>query len=255
MKRIYADIQRTIDSNLFMGLVIFLIIANAVIFGLETYLGVMKVYGEELYKLDRIILYFFVFEISLRIIGHGKALFRNDKWIIFDALVVGIALVPSYGVFSVLRVANVFRVFMLISDSPRLRRVAESLFHAVPAVLSVTAILGVIFFVFSVIATKLFGGAFQEWFGDLDSSLVTLFQMAMFQNTASMIAEIEEVFSHSWVFFAVFIPVVLFTMLNLVVAVIVDAINTAQKAEHLQELKLISKINADIQELKSELKK
>jgi len=203
--------------------------------------------------LDRVILYFFVFEITLRIVGHGKSVFKKDKWIIFDAIVVGIALVPSYGVFSVLRLATVFRVFMLISDSPRLRRVADSLLHAIPAVFSVTAILAVIFFAFAVMASKLFGGYFPEWFGNLDLSLVTLFQIATFQDTPEMINEIEGAFRHAWVFFAVFIPVVLFTMLNLVVAVIVDAISTSQKEDHLKELKLISKINQDIEDLKAQL--
>lgn len=253
MKKLYTDIQRTLDSNLFTALVIFLILANAVIFGLETYLDIMKLYGEELYMLDRIILYFFVFEISLRIIGHGKAVLKKDKWIIFDAVVVGIALMPSYGVFSVLRLAYVFRVFMIISDSPRLRRVADSLLHAVPAVFYVTIILSVIFFAFAVMASKLFGGYFPEWFGNLDHSLVTLFHIATFQDTPEMINEIEGAYQHSWVFFAVFIPVVLFTMLNLVVAVIVDAINTSQKEENMNELKLISKINQDIEEIKAEL--
>ena len=83
-------------------------------------------WGGLLSLLDRIPFGIFVTEILVKLYAFGGRFFRNP-WNLFDFVVVGIALVPSTGPLTVLRVLRVLR---LISMVPRFRFVVESLLRA-----------------------------------------------------------------------------------------------------------------------------
>ena len=86
---------RTIDEDPRTERVImFLIIINAVILGLETNKNVMASHGWLLEILDHVILAVFVIEILARMLVHRGAFFR-DPWSVFDFIVIGISLAPA----------------------------------------------------------------------------------------------------------------------------------------------------------------
>ncbi|MEM7197888.1 MAG: ion transporter, partial [Pseudomonadota bacterium] len=153
-----------------------LIVFNAIILGLETSQAIMLAYGPILLMIDRIILGIFIGEIGVRIFVYRRAFFV-DPWSIFDLLIVLISVAPSSENFAILRVLRVLRVFRLLSAAPTLRRVIEGLLRAVPGIASVAAILGMVFYVFGVIGTQLYGAHFPEWFGTLGRTMFTLFQI------------------------------------------------------------------------------
>jgi voltage-gated sodium channel len=203
-----------------------LIIVNAIILALETSETVMAASGEHLLMLDRIILGVFVVEIALKLIGQGRAFFR-DPWNLFDAAVIAIALVPATESLSVLRALRILRVLRLISAVPSLRRVVGALLHAVPGMSSVVALLSVIYFVFSVMATKLFGGAFPQWFGDIGGSAYSLFQIMTLESwSMGIVRPVMEVYPLAWIYFVPFILITSFAVLNLFIGIIVDAMQT-----------------------------
>jgi voltage-gated sodium channel len=206
-----------------------LILINAVILGLETSPALMAEWGPWLIAADQAILAVFVCEIALRLAAHQLAYFR-DPWNVFDFIVVAIALIPASGPLAVLRALRVLRVLRLITLVPSMKRVVGGLLSALPGLGSVSAIISIIFYVSAVIATKLFGGAFPQWFGTLGDSAFTLFQIMTLEGWAMDIARpIMEVFPHAWIFFMLFILASTFTLLNLFIAVIVNAI----QQEHL----------------------
>src|SRR5205823_2686482 len=133
-----------------------LILVNAVILGLETSKPIMERYGALLATLDHIILAAFVVELTARIVVHRLAFFR-DPWSVFDFLVVGIALVPSTETFSVLRALRVLRVLRLITVVPTLRRVVAGLIASLPGMGAIVLLIGLIYYVFGVMANRLFG--------------------------------------------------------------------------------------------------
>jgi voltage-gated sodium channel len=209
------------------GLVV-LILINALILGLETSALVMMKWGPWLIAADRMILAVFVIEIAVRLAAHRLAYFR-DPWNVFDFVVVGIALIPASGPLAVLRALRVLRVLRLITLVPSMKRVIGGLLSALPGLGSVCAIIGLIFYVSAVIATRLYGAAFPEWFGTLGASVFTLFQVMTLESWAmGIVRPIMEVFPLAWVFFLIFILASTFTLLNLFIAVIVSAI----QAEH-----------------------
>lgn len=228
-----AKLAASIEAPHAQSLIIALILVNAVILGLETSPTVMANWGGLLMRLDQAILAVFVIELVIRLFVHGWRFFR-DPWSVFDFIVIAIALLPATGPFAVLRALRVLRVLRLLTMVPNMRRVVGGLLAAIPGLASVFGILSIIFYVASVIATKLFGAQFPEWFGTLGSSAYTLFQVMTLESWSMGIARpVIEAFPQAWIFFVLFILISTFTMLNLFIAVIVNAI----QAEHEVEIK------------------
>jgi voltage-gated sodium channel len=168
----------------------------------------------------------FVLEIVLRIAAHRLDFFR-DPWSVFDFAVVSIALLPATGPFAVLRALRVLRVLRLLTMVPSMRRVVGGLLAAIPGLASVIAVIGIIFYVASVIATRLFSERFPEWFGHLGESAYTLFQIMTLESwSMGIVRPVMEVYPQAWLFFVPFILIATFTMLNLFIAIIVNAMQT-----------------------------
>ncbi len=225
-------LARFIERPLVQRGILALILINAVTLGLETSPEVMARYGNAIHLMDKAILAVFVLEIALRLFVHRLSFFR-DPWSVFDFLVVGIALVPATGQFSVLRALRVLRVLRILTIVPSMRRVVGALLGAIPGLTSIGAVLLLIYYVFAVIATNLFAAAFPDWFGNLGRSFYTLFQIMTLESWSMGIARpVMEQFPYAWGFFVVFILIATFTMLNLFIAIIVNAMQTFNAEEH-----------------------
>ncbi|NJD34800.1 MAG: ion transporter, partial [Betaproteobacteria bacterium] len=202
-----------------------LILLNAVILGLETSTRLMEQWGAWLSAADRAILAVFVVEIALRLFVHRLAFFR-DPWNVFDFAVVAIALVPASGPLAGLRALRSLRVLRLITLVPSMKRVVGGLLAALPGLGSVVAIICIIFYVAAVISTELFAAEFPALFGDLGRSAFTLFQVMTLEGWAmEVVRPVMAVYPLSWIFFLTFILASTFTLLNLFIAVIVNAIH------------------------------
>ena len=208
-----------------------LIVVNAVTLGLETSPAAMAAYGPALHALDQAILAIFVVEIALRILVYRLRFFR-DPWSLFDFAVVAVALVPASGSLSVLRAMRILRVLRLISVVPSLRRVVAGFITALPGLGSIVLLLGLVFYVFGVMAAKLYGQAFPELFGGLPESLYTLFQVMTLEGWSDgVVRPVMAVYPMAWAFFLPFIVATSFTVLNLFIGVIVSAMEAEHAAE------------------------
>jgi voltage-gated sodium channel len=220
-----------IESKRVQVLIVGLIVLNAVTLGLETSESVMAALGELLHWLDRGILTVFVVEIGLKLYARGSGFFR-EPWNVFDFVVVGIALIPSSGPLAVLRALRVLRVLRLVSMVPRLRFVVEALLRAVPGISSIGLLMLILFYVFGVMATGLFGPRFPEWFGTIADSMYTLFQIMTLESwSMGIVRPVMAEYPYAWLFFIPFILVATFTMLNLFIGIIVDTMQTMHQAE------------------------
>lgn len=220
-----------VESPRVSRLITAVILFNAVILGLETSGSVMARWGGLILALDMACLAIFVVEIGFKLIGRGPAFFRSG-WNIFDFLVVGVALVPAAQGLSVLRALRVLRLLRVVSVTPQLRRVVEGFLAAVPGMASVFLLMGIIFYIGAVIATKLFGGAFPEWFGTLGESAYSLFQVMTLESwSMGIVRPVMEVYPAAWVFFVPFILMTTFAVMNLVVGLIVNSMQEAHQSE------------------------
>ncbi len=222
-----------------------LIIVNAFILGMETSPALMAQHGTWLMALDKLILAVFVVEIAARIFVHRASFFR-DPWSVFDFLVVAIALVPATGQLAVLRALRVLRVLRVLTIVPSMRRVVGGLLAAIPGLASIGMVLALVFYVFAVITTNLFGAAFPDWFGTLGRSLYTLFQVMTLESWSMGISRpVMEVFPYAWIFFIPFILIATFTMLNLFIGVIVSAMQSFSEEDKAAAVSLADETAAD----------
>ncbi|HUT50330.1 MAG TPA: ion transporter [Alphaproteobacteria bacterium] len=218
------------------------IVFNAVTLGLETSATVRGGIGQTLDLVDDIILGIFVAELCLKIFGQGWRFFTH-AWNLFDFVIVGIALVPSSGPLSVLRALRVLRILRLVSVVPAMRRVVSALLSAIPGVSSVVLLMLLVFYVFSVMATKLFGEAFPKWFGTVGESMYSLFQIMTLESwSMGIVRPVMEQFPNAWVLFVGFILITSFAVLNLFIAVIVNAMQEQHAAEADEERQAIEEI-------------
>jgi voltage-gated sodium channel len=215
-----------VESKRVQSFIIGLIVINAIILGMETSPTIMAHIGPQLLALDKLILGVFVVEIGLKLIAQGPGFFRRG-WNIFDFVVVGIALVPASGPLAILRALRVLRVLRLLSMLPRLRFVVEALLHSLPGIGSIALLMVVIYYVAAVMATGLFGASHPEWFGSIGHSMYTLFQIMTLESwSMGIVRPVMEDYPYAWMFFIPFILIATFTVLNLFIAIIVDAMQT-----------------------------
>ncbi len=217
-----AQLVKLVSHRLFQQTITGLIIVNAIILGLETMPRVNAAIGAQLMLLDTIIVWIFVAEIALRLAAHGLRFFR-DPWSVFDFLVVAISLSSMSGL-SALRAFRVFRVLRMLNAFPSLRTVIAAMLRALPGVASVGVVIVIILFVASVIATKLFGESTPDLFGDLFTSMFTLFTVMTLEGWPDVARTVIAEYPYAWIFFVIFILVGTLTMLNLFVAIIVQSI-------------------------------
>ncbi|MFW8633871.1 ion transporter [Cribrihabitans pelagius] len=221
-----------LDSQGFSRFITGVILLNAVTLGLETSPEAMAVAGGLILLVDQICLAIFVVEILAKLMVRRLRFFASG-WNVFDFLIVGIALVPGAQGFSVLRALRILRVLRVISVAPRLRRVVEGFITALPGMGSVFLLMAIIFYIGAVMATKLFGGLFPEWFGDLGRSAYSLFQIMTLESwSMGIVRPVMEVYPYAWAFFVPFIMVTTFAVVNLLVGLIV---NSMQDAHHEEE--------------------
>ena len=226
-------LRTLIESRGFQGLVLGLIFLNAITLGLESDASIVERHGKLLHAIDAAVLAVFVFELVLRLLVHRLAFFR-DAWSLFDLAIVLLALVPAMGPFAVLRALRILRALRLVSMVPSMRRVVEALLGALPGMASIGALLALLLYVAGVLATKLFGALAPEYFGALDRSLFTLFQVMTLEGWADIARPLMAERSWAWFFFVAYILVSTFAVLNLFIAVVVNAMQEQVNADMLR---------------------
>jgi voltage-gated sodium channel len=219
-------LRRVVEDPRTERFVMALIVINAITLGLETSQAVMARFGTLLHFIDHAVLAVFVVELTARIIVYRARFFR-DGWNIFDFLVVGISLAPASDAFTVLRALRVLRILRLITAVPTLRRVVGGLITALPGMGSILLLILLIYYVAAVMATNLFGRDFPNLFGTLGESMFTLFAVMTLEGWVDGVARpIMEKHPYAWLFFIPFIMGTTFTVLNLFIGIIVNAMQT-----------------------------
>ena len=224
-------LQSSSVSNFIIGVILF----NAVVLGLETSEFVMSRVGWLISFLDELCLAIFVIELVLKLIAFDYRFFKSG-WNIFDFVIVGISLVPAAEALSVLRALRILRILRVVSAAPSLRRVVEGFVSALPGMGSVFLLMAIIFYIGSVIATKLFGDLFPEWFGNLGLAAYSLFQIMTLESwSMGIVRPVMEVYPYAWVFFVPFIMVTTFAVVNLLVGLIVNSMQDAHQEDNKEE--------------------
>jgi voltage-gated sodium channel len=255
-------IYNLVEHDYFKNFIIALIIINGITMGMETSDTIMaSTLGVFINIFDKVVITIFTIEIVLRIYAHRGAFFK-DPWSIFDFTIVAISLVPASAGLEIFRILRVLRLFRLVTVVPSMRKIVLALVKVIPGMASIAALLTLFFYIFAIMATQLYKNTFPEWFGDLGASFYTLFQIMTLESwSMGIVRPVMEVHPYAWVFFIPFIFIATFVMINLIIAVVVDAMGELKKEEEehiVDEIhnsedhtkQQISELREEIQELK-----
>lgn len=257
-----SKLLKIVESPIFVQIIMGLIIFNAIVLGLKSYPHLMVQYGFILDVLDDVLVAIFVCELMVYLLVYGPKKCFTDPWYVFDFVVISIVVLPAIfyilshflhvadlpdlGHFSALRAMRVLRVLRLVTTFPNLRKVVQGLIAAIPGIGSIGTLLLIVLYVFGLIGTNVYGEEFPKYFGNLQSSLFTLFQVMTAESWASNIARpVMEVHPYAWTYFIMFILASSFVVLNLFIAVIVEVMQKdtdyqegeEEKHEALEEIK------------------
>jgi voltage-gated sodium channel len=216
---------RVVYTPFISNFVLMVILVNAIVLGLETSPKVYAKIGTLLRVVDHICLIVFCVELVMKMICE-KFKFFTSAWNLFDFFIVGISVVPGASHLSVLRALRILRAMRLVTKLPKLRVIAESIIHALPSIGWISVLLVIIFYIFAVLSTTLFGQNFPDWFGNIGASMYTLFQMLTLESWSMGIARpVMAQFPYAYMVFIPFILVSSFIVLNVFIGVIVNSIH------------------------------
>ena len=127
MKRVSEICARIANSGRFQFFIVGVILANAVVLGLQTYDAIEQDAGDLLVTLDHVFLGVFVVELIIRILAYGPHLrgyrdFFREGWNVFDFIVIGAAFLPGLREnATLLRLIRLLRVVRIVSVLPDMR--------------------------------------------------------------------------------------------------------------------------------------
>ena len=228
------------------NLITFLIVLNAIQFGLMTCSWFDPYKGPWFYRLDFAFNCLFTIEILCRIFAFRKDFFRESQNI-FDFVIIAIAWIPAPG-FQWLSAFRVFRAMLLFNRLGQLKLIMKSLLDALPNIGWVTVLLFIFYYVFAVLTTNLFGREFNA-FHSIENSFFSLFQLMTLEGWPDLVSSVMVKYPYAWLVFIPFMLITSYVFLNLVIGIIVTAMRDISLKKNSIEKKEID----EIRELKERL--
>ena len=245
--------RRVVEAPWFTGFIITVIVFAGILVGMETSAPLMTELGSTIEVLNNIVLYIFVAEILLKMTAAAPKPWRffYDGWNVFDFLIVAVCFVPFGGGFApVLRLFRLFRTLRLVSVIPRLQLIVSALLRCLPSMFYVSILLFLVFYIYAVAGTMLFGANDPVHFGGLWTSMLSLFRVVTLEDWTDVMylqmfgSDVYEGYNQSVegqtvvpkaqpflgaFYFVSFVLVGTMFMLNLVIGVIINGMDEAQK--------------------------
>lgn len=237
-----------VNDERFQNAILALILLNGIILALDAIPAVEPPTQELLRRLDRVIVWVFIVEIVLRIVANGRSFFR-DGWSLYDLVVVAVSAPGTLTGVSALRILRALRLLRILSGVSELRRVGEALVAAVPGISWVLLILVLINVMAAIIGTNLFGPSVPEYFGDLFTSMFTLFKVMTLEDWPEVADAVLSEHPRGWIFFLLFIVTATFTTMNLFVGVIVSVMDRETSTYYQWEREYRSRLREDLDTL------
>ena len=232
-----ARFHRLRSNKAFELFVIGIIVFSALVIGAKTY-DIPPLISKIIVFADWFITLFFLVEITIRFIGEPrKRDFFRSAWNIFDTLIVVVSLVPIEDSEMALvgRLIRVFRVLRMVSIIPELRVLISSLIKAMPQLGYVALLMFIIFYIYGAIGSFFFASVNEVLWGDIAISMLTLFRVMTFEDWTDVMYETMEHYQLSWLFYVSFIFLTAFAFLNMIIGIVVNVIESENRARQIEE--------------------
>lgn len=229
---------RVADSSAFNMAIFGVILANAVVLGLETYDGIAREHGATLSALNELFLGIFVIELCVRLIGFGSRpqdFFRNG-WNVFDFLVVAASFTPGLRENAMLlRLARLARVLRIVRLLPDLRVLTIAIGRSIPGVMSLGVLAVLVLFIYGMVGWTIFDDHAPEQYGTISEAMLTLFVTLTLENLPDQIALGRALSEWTLVYFISYAMVAAFLIFNILIGVVINSLEEARAIEHARE--------------------
>ena len=227
------------NSKFFNTLVISVIIASALYAGVSSYNEIIPAdYFFLLQVFDYSITVFFTIEILIRIFAERSLInFFKDGWNVFDFLIVSISLIPIGGAESIFvaRLLRIVRILRIITVVPAFRHIIDSLIKTIPRVGFIALLMFIFIYIWGAIGTLFFDEIDPERWGNIGVAMLTLVQVATYDDWAAVMRVLTVVHPVAWIYFVSFIIVNAVILLNMVIGVIVDVMTKESREEFMPD--------------------
>ena len=157
----------------------------------------------------------------------------KNGWNLFDTLIVFISIIPIGPNSSILvfRLLRIFRVLRLISAVPELKELIEALLLSIKRVFYVSLLLFIILYIYASFGSILFSEDDPERWRDMGVSMITLVQVLTLSSWEQVMLPLQKIYWWTWIYFFSFIAIGSITVLNLIIAVLVDVVTNQKKTK------------------------
>jgi len=226
--------RRLSDHPVFQNIILLLILVNAIVIGMETSQALMDRWGKLFTLLNGVFQAIFIAEIVVRMTACAPQVrnFFKNGWNVFDFIIVGLSLLPAIGPLStVARIARLLRVTRLVTFSPELRLIIATMLKSISSIGHIAMLMGLFMYVYAVAGVHLFSKIDPEKWGDLGRAGLTLFEIITLEGWVDFQERVMGTLPYAWIFFVSFIVIAVFVMVNLLVAVVINNLDTVKKEE------------------------
>lgn len=233
-----AACKRVADSNRFQLFILGVILANAVVLGLETYDSIERDAGEVLNLLNGIFLGIFVVEIAIRIAAHGRRPqdYFKSGWNVFDFLVIGGAFLPGLRQnATALRLLRLLRIVRVVSLFPDLRFLIRGMAASLPPIGSMAMLTALLIYVYGILGWILFADTDPGHWGDIGEAMLSLFVVLTLESWPEIMGEVIDVHPWAWLFFVSYVLIASFLLINMVIAILINSLEEVKAMEAIEK--------------------
>jgi voltage-gated sodium channel len=245
-------LSRIVYSSAFELSIAFVILLNAISLALLTMSEISEGARQSFEAFDRLALYVYTAELVLRMISYGKKpweFFRRG-WNVFDFLIV--ALSPIFaGQTVVLRLLRLLRLIRIFRFLPEVKVLTISIVRSIPPLLSMSVLIFLALFIYGMAGVYLLGEKLPLHWGDISIALTTLFILLTLENFPVYLEEAILVSPLALPFFLSYIFIVVFTVLNVFIGIVLNAMDEArsENRERMEKLKQLDEIVHEVDDM------
>lgn len=229
-------LARVVYSNAFELAIAAVITVNAVALAVLTFPDISAETVNAALTIDVICLGVYTVELLMRIVSYGSKpwMFFRKGWNIFDFLVI--AATPLFaGQTVVLRLLRLFRLIRIFRFLPEVRILSTSIVKSLPPLMSISALIALLLFLYGMVGHYLFGQQLPVAWGTIGASMMSLVILLTLENFPVYLEEAMAVNVLAVPYLLSYVFIIVFTVLNLLIGIVLNAMDEAREEAKTRE--------------------
>jgi voltage-gated sodium channel len=248
-------LTRLVYSQPFELFIAGIILLNAIALALLTMPNIDGDARSSLIRFDQIALWVFFAELIARMISYGSKpwMFFKTGWNVFDFIIIGLS--PLFaGQTLLLRLLRIFRLIRIFRFLPEVRILTRSITRSLPPLMSMSVLIFLALFIYGMAGVYLFSEEMPDQWGDITAALTSLFILLTLEEFANYLVDGLEVSPWALPFYVSYVFIIVFTILNVLIGVVLNAMDEArtENREREEELEKLQTFAREVEEISAD---